>query len=433
MIFVLFDVLRRLVIFRVMKILILYILFSLVYSNLWASGLTSPEIQNILITENPRLKAMVYEIEMLKKRALSTKSLEDPKLKIALNNIPTNDFSLRNEDMTTKEIGISQMFPLGGKLKTKEEVAIKEYHRALERLRKERVEMLHMLRMSLYETYYVRESYKILEDLKEYISLLIDIETVGSKTGMGSLTNVIKANVEKTMIDEEIISLNQKERELVNNIYYLVGREVDIAFQNFSSVYFNEINAENVLNDILNNNPDIKILNIEKEISEGEVELRVREYYPDMELSFSYMQRDSSPMGMKRPDMISAMVIFNIPLWYKGKNIPMITEMQRKKSMVDALLNDKRNELKSKAESILSQLKKWKELYKLYKEELIPQNELLLETIVSRYKSGSGDFMPAIDTLRILLKYKRELVMINKEYLSAISQLNSLMGVEILR
>lgn len=415
---------------------ILFLALLLFFTPLYGEELGITELQEVVLKENPRIKSMKFEVEMLKRRIPVSSALEDPKIKIGINNIPADKWSFKEEDMTSKEIGISQMIPLGGKLGIKESIAIKEYLKALERLKKEKVEMLHMLRMNVYEFFYIKSSVKILEEIKDYLKLLIDTEASATKSGMGNLTNVIKANIEYTMINEEIISLRQNEIEVRNKISYLTGitgRDIDIKVEDLSLKQFAEFKPEELKEKIFGLNPDLKILAIDKDISGKEVLLKEKEYYPDLELGISYMQRDRAPDGMRRPDMISAMAVFNIPLWYKTKNLPMIAEMQRKGGMVESLINDKRNELNVRVDTILSQLKKWEELYKLYKEELIPQSELALETVLARYKSGGGEFMALIDTVRMLLRYKKEVIMIEKEYLSALSELNSLMGVEILQ
>jgi len=75
--------------------------------------------------------------------------------------------------------------------------------------------------------------------------------------------------------------------------------------------------------------------------------------------------------------------------------------------MINSLVIDKKNELISQAETILSQLNKWQELYKLYTEQLIPQNELALQTNFAQYKTGGFEFMNIIDTIRMLLNTRK--------------------------
>lgn len=394
-----------------------------------AEQLSLAELQELMVKESPRIRSMKFDAEMVKKRIESADALDDPKLKLGLNNVPTNGFSLRNEDMTTKEIGISQMIPLGGKRKIKADIAEKDHRRSMEQLKKETVEMLHMLRMNAYELMYVRSSKVILDEVRENLKLLVESEAAANRSGMGSLGNVVKANIERTMLDEEAIALTQMETELARRIAYLAGRNVTLATAGLPDVRFRQLDGPRIRERIIAGNPELAALAAERAKSGDELALREKEYYPDLEIGFSYMQRDSGPMG-SRPDMVSAMAQFNIPLWYKQKNIPMIEEMQQRRNMVASLVADKENELVFRAERIISRLKQAEELHRLYTEQLIPQVEITLQTILARYRTSTTELMPAVDTVRMLLKYKKETLMAKKEYLAGLSELAALMGEE---
>ena len=97
------------------------------------------------------------------------------------------------------------------------------------------------------------------------------------------------------------------------------------------------------------------------------------------------------------------------------------------------LYQDKLNEMNARAETLVGQLARWRDLYELYHDRLIPQTELALETNLARYRTSSVEFMSVIDNVRMLLRYKKELVMAIKEYYASYSELNALMGVEVLQ
>lgn len=389
-------------------------------------------LQKLALERNPRLKAMTAEALMKKSRISYRGSLADPRLKLGINNVPTDSWSLSEEDMTSKEIGISQMIPLGGKLGLGRDIATKEYDKASLSLRREKAEILHMLRMNYFELYYLRESIGIMGEIRDQIALLVKSEIVANKTGTGSISNVIKAETEGSMVEEEIIVLKQKAKETEEKISYLAGGPVTIE----KAVLDPELGGkaypagEDAVNAVLAGNPALKMLQADVEIGAQELALAKREYVPDMELGVSYMQRDNGPMG-KRSDMVSGMVTFNIPAWFYTRNQPMIDEMRGKKSASASLLNDYKNDLRSRASVVLSQLEKWKSLRKLYSERIIPQMQLALETQLSQYRTSTREFMPIIDSVRLLLRYKKELIMAEKEYYSGISELNMLMGKEI--
>ena len=388
-------------------------------------------IQNSALMNNPRLKAMEQESSMMKSRIEWSGTLEDPRLKFGVNNLPVGSYSFTKEDMTSKEIGISQMIPFS-KLGARRTIAEMEYQKSLFKLKKEKVETLHDLRMNLYELIYTRSSIAILEEIKRQIKLLIDREVAASKAGAGSLSNVLKSNIEYSMADEELINLLQKEKELTRKINYLCGTVASIDLKELPSPEFKDIDTDTVKNEIMTSNPDLKIIRLDQEISMEEVHLKQMEYIPDIEVGFSYMQRQNGN-GMKRDDMVSGMVSMNIPLWFWKKNEPMIDEMKTKNSATGSLYRERENSLSSRADIIISQISRWQDLYKLYRDRLIPQTELTLETNLARYRTGSVEFMPVIDNIRMLLRYRKELNMALKEYHTAISELNALKGVEAAR
>ncbi len=408
-------------------ILFLFCLIQPVYSQ----TLNIEELQKTALTENPRIKAMDSEAQMMKKRIPQSNALEDPKIKLGVNNLPVNSFSFTKEDMTSKEIGISQMIPIG-KLGYKKSIAEKEYEKALAKLKAEKVETLYMLRMYVYEIIYTRSSIQIIEDIKKQIKLVTDSEIAASKSGMGSLSNVIKAKTEYDMADEEIISLEQKRKEFELKINYLIGKKVEINIDKLPEPDFKDISIEEINKEISAANPQLKIFLLDTEISRNEISLKKAEYIPDIDIGVSYMQRQNGPEGMKRDDMISGMVTFNIPLWSWKKNTNMVNEMGKKHESAKNLYQDKLNDMKARAEILASQLVKWRDLYKLYKNKLIPQTELGLETVLSKYRTSSVEFMPVIDSVRMLLRYHKELLMAKKEYSVSYSELHALLGQEIL-
>jgi len=388
-------------------------------------------IQNSVLEHNPKLQAMERETVMMKKRVEWSTALDDPRLKFGINNLPIGSYSFTKEDMTSKEIGISQMIPVG-KLGTKRSIAEKEYEKSLLKLKKEKIETLHELRINIYELIYTRSSITIIEEIKQQIKIIIEREVAASKTGAGTIANIIKSNIEFNMAEEELINLVQKERELTRKINYLAGIQADIDLKELPVPEFVSISADDAKNEILTSNPELKIIRLDSEISMEEVSLKEKDYIPDIEVGISYMQRDNGN-GMKRDDMLSGMVSMNIPVWFWKKNIPMVDEMKSKNIAAVSLYSDKSNDLSARTDIIISQLAKWRDLYKLYNDKLIPETRLALETNLSRYRTGSVEFMPVIDNIRMLLRYRKELNMAVKEYSTMYSELNALKGVEVLK
>lgn len=386
------------------------------------------QLQTMALSGSPRLKAAEAEVEMMQKRISQSGSLDDPRVKIGVNNLPTGSFSFTKEDMTSKEIGVSQMIPLG-KLGTRKEIASKEYEKAKEQLRAEKAETLHMIRMNSYELYYIRASVAILQDIKKQIDIVIDSEIAANKTGRGSLSNVIKANIEKNMVDEEIITLVRREHDAVKKIRYLAGVTSDIDIAALPEPGKETIPRDETIASVLRTNPELRMAKADEEIDRSRLSLKRAEYIPDVEIGASYMQRQNGN-GMKRDDMVSGMISFNIPVWSWNKNMPMVDEMSRKHDASTQRVDDKLNDIRARTESVIAKIDSWRSLYQLYNDRMIPQTQIALETLLARYKTSAGEIMPVIDTIRILLRYRKEKIMAQTEFMSAVSELSLLSGSE---
>jgi len=77
------------------------------------------------LLNNPEILAARQKWEAYKEKVPQAYALEDPMLSFGIISLPTN-FSFRDEDMTMKEIAISQKFPFPGKRPLMKEMAEKE-------------------------------------------------------------------------------------------------------------------------------------------------------------------------------------------------------------------------------------------------------------------------------------------------------------------
>ena len=395
-----------------------------------AAAMSLAELEAYTLANNPRVKALEAAAAMAHKRIKPARSLDDPRLRLGANNLPASDPNFHDLDMSSKELGLSQMIPLGGKLSAREAIAENEYLQARERLRGEKLALLSMIRAASYELAFIRESIVIIDDIKAQIKLVIDGEIAASKAGTGSLTGVIKANLEYSMIEEEIITLAQRESEVRQRIRYLAGGDAEPKTKGLLAPAFARLSREGLETDILASNPDLAILRLEHARASETTRLRERELVPDVELGLSYMQRDSGPMG-KRDDMVSGMASINLPLYFASKNIPMIDEARLGRETAGRLYEDRRNEIISRARALYDSLSRWEALHRLYTAQIIPQSGLALETALARYRTGAVEFMAVVDTLRKLLRYRRDALMALKEYLTERAELKALTGKEV--
>lgn len=403
------------------------------YNRIYAQTIDIHVAQGLIVSNSPKLQALTLQLEKIQKRIPQVSALDDPKITFGVNNLPVSSFSLKESDMTSKGITVSQMFPLFGKLSTKEQIAVLEYQKMRENIRLYQSWLLHECRTLFYELKYFQNYIELIDETKKYLTLLLESQKARSITAMGTLSDILKVSIELSKLQEERIKLEDMIFEKQEKIIYYLGihkqQSNKFATDTMSqTIRIDEIDIEESTKTVLNNNPELAILTLQSDIDEREIYLSEKKLYPDVELGISYMQRDASPEGKKRDDMISIMATFNIPLWFMNKNIPLIQEKKIQRSETQLLYEDKKNEIISTTSIIASNIKKWKDLADLYENSILPQLNASFNSDLAQYKASNVEFMKLIDTIRLRLQYQRELFSLYKEYSIAHSFLNFLRG-----
>ncbi|MGB3400032.1 MAG: TolC family protein, partial [Candidatus Deferrimicrobiaceae bacterium] len=148
-----------------------------------------------------------------------------------------------------------------------------------------------------------------------------------------------------------------------------------------------------------------------------QIEMAKREYWPDFEVSASYMQRDAMPDGTDRPDMISSMLMVNVPLWRKEKLDPQVREMAAEREMAARELEALDLAAENEIGRILADLANRAEVAALYRTTLIPQAEQSFRANVESYQVAKIDFPMLMDSVMTVLAFRRE-------YLAAVGEMH---------
>src|SRR5512143_2157467 len=172
------------------RILYLLLMVSIVLS--WASPLRAEEpprpvgyYVDAALSGYPSLASMRQRITVKQNEAIRAGALDDPKGWVAITNIPTRTWSFREEDMTGKEIGLSQMIPYPGKRHHASRIVEKEKEQAEFDL----AEMRNMLRadvkMAYAELSTVRAQAEVVRQLRAVLDQVVRISTDMFAVGEG--------------------------------------------------------------------------------------------------------------------------------------------------------------------------------------------------------------------------------------------------------
>jgi outer membrane protein TolC len=381
----------------------------------------------------PSLASMRQRIEMKRNEAIRAGALDDPKGWVGITNVPVRTWSLREEDMTGKEIGLSQMIPYPGKRNHASRIVEKEKEEAEFDL----AEMRNMLRADVKMTYAelstVRAQAEVVRQVRAVLDQVVRVSTDMLAVGKGRQPDVLRGQVEFQKMREMLLSLENREKVLSIRLNTLAALPPDApvpALDNLSE-FSPGYDVEDLLAIYRSERPARQA--IQARIEKGTLQVLHAEhgYKPDFEVSTSYMQRDAMPDGTKRSDMFSAMLSMTLPIWRKGKIEPGIRAMTAEKEMA---IRDEETLDAEAANTIggsLASLSNFAAVAKLYRTTLIPQAEQSVRSNLEAYQVGKIDFPMYMDSLMAVLNFRKEyLGMVGESYMSK-ARLEAAVGREL--
>ena len=412
----------------------LVIFMTAVQSMLWAQETrTTPLKLNDLVEEalnkNPDILAAKSKWEVFKERPPQAGSLDDPMVGLGIVNLPTDTFSFRQEDMTMKEISLTQRLPYPGKRGLRSEMAQKEAEAAFSDYEEVKVKVSRDVKMAYYELFYVNKAIEVTEKNREILKLLNQIAETKYSVGEGIHTDVFKAQLELSKMIDELIMLNQNRRTLkskLNTLLYRppfapLGDPEEVSLEKFSA------DPEELVKAAAERRPSLQSVKRMVERNTASLKLAERDYYPDFDIKLAYGQRDDGPAG-RRPDMVSAMVGFNLPLWYKSKQSRKVAESQKDIQATKDQLTAMTNEIRFMMSEKLIDIERAEKQIELLKTGIIPQATLSLDSAIASYRVNKVDFITLLDTEMTLFKYETQYYRLLTDYRKSIAEIEAAVG-----
>jgi outer membrane protein, heavy metal efflux system len=397
------------------------------------AGQTPPETLTSLIdsalSSNPELKASASRWASFKSRVQQAGSLDDPMLMLKLQNgIVTDPLNFSRDSMTQKVIGISQQIPFFGKRALREEVAAREadsYHFSHE---ERRLELIRMVKEAYYQIYFTDRSAAILEKNVRVIEDFITLAQTKYSVGQGAQQDIFKAQLERSKLLDMQITLEQQRKSLVIGLNALLYRPASTGFGAVPDFAIGALPpaADRLMEIAEESRPALKSLRAQVLKGKGSYALAQKEFYPDFNVAFEYMQRQPA-MGGDGADMYSLGVTFNLPV-HRERREAMLAESSSEINMATEELHATRSAIATGIADLLAQMERRRKLAELYQTGIIPQAEQSLESATIGYRVNKVDFLTLLDSRVTLFNYQREYFDSLADYQVKKAQLEALIG-----
>ncbi len=355
--------------------------------------------------QNYEIQSLKDELERLTEEVPFAGALDDPRLGLGILNLPTDTFEFDQEPMTQKVIAIAQKIPWFGKLDLRSQAAALKAVRQKAVLEARKLELAKQIAVAFYQLGFVSRSLTINQRLTDIVNQLLRVAETRYATGGGLQQDVLQAQVELSKQLDEKIDLEKRRRTLSDRINELLNRERFTAIDPPTGLELMnlKLDGEELTAKGLRGNPQLDVKRADMAIADVQIELARKDFYPDMDISLSYGQREEDFTGRDLPDFVSGQVVINIPLWYKTRQEPKLAAALKARQ---AAANSYRNLARSlpyQVDALVTEIRNTQENYKLFTGALLLQADQWARSSLSAYEVGSLEFNTMINAhIRLL-------------------------------
>ncbi len=388
--------------------------------------LVLPDLIQEALVRNPELVAARKQWEAATNRIAQMRSLDDPILSVQLWNIP-QPFKATQADNTI--FGLSQNLPFPGKLALKADVASRSAEMTEQSVRAKERELVARLKQAYYGLFLAQKAVQIHHEQVELLRQFVAIANAKFRGGMGSQADVLKAQVELSLLLQHLPVLVQRRKTAEAMLNTLLDRDpgspLDMA-QEPAQLPLEE-SVDNLHRLALNDRPELKAAELDVQRSEHSRALAKRQYYPDFNVAFQRFQ------NYQANDGFGAYVAMSIPFsfWTKSKYDAGVQEAEAAVSVAQAQQHTLENMTRFQISDLLAKLRATDQVAVLYRTTILPQAEQSLESARVGYRAGKGGFLDLIDTQRALRGFQLEYFQALVDRQHRLAELEQVVGVTL--
>lgn len=378
------------------------------------------------LARNPEIQAARKQWEAMGHRIRQTQSLDDPTLSVQLWNFPQTF----NPTQTQNTIfGLSQNLPFPGKLALKGEVASRSAEMAEQAFHAKERELVARVKQAYYDLFLTHKAIRIHHEQVELLGQFVEITTAKFRTGKGSQADVLKAQVELSLLFLHLPILEQRRETAEAMLNTLLDR--DSASPLGIPQEPSQIALDKTLDDLhrlaLSDRPELKAAELAVQRNEQSRALAQRQYYPDFNVAFQRFQ------NYQANDGFGAYVAMSIPFafWTKPKYDAGVQEASAAVLAAQAQQHTLENLTRFQVKDLMSRLRAADHVVTLYRTTILPQAEQSLDAARVGYRAGKAGFVDLIETQRAWrgsqLEYFKALV--DRQH--RLAELEQIVGVDL--
>lgn len=349
---------------------------------------------------NPNYTSMRYEAQAASERVVKAGALVDPKLRVEWMDItrggtqsPT--FLPGNTGRTVYTF--LQNVPWWGKRDLQQAIATQDAQAVEGRVLGTWVELAAKVKITHAQRYFVFNTRKLTQELLDLTTRLAQVAQVRYAGGLAAQQDAIRAQVEQTTMQTELVALDGEARQLDARLNALLARASNAPLE--AAAYLptlpalGKLDANALMERVQQNNPQLFSEDARIKAAELSRALTLKNRYPDFTLGVRPTQTQN------RVSEWGLLLEMNIPLQQDTRR----AQEREAQALLDAAQTRRAaivNQVASDLSESMAGLEAAQHTEQLAKTSLLPQAELTFQAALAGYENGKLDFATLLEAQR---------------------------------
>ncbi len=380
------------------------------------------------LARNPDIAAVERQYDAARQRPVQERSLPDPMVSAGYNanGNPLPGAGLGTEPTANIGFMVSQQLPYPGKLDLRASMASREADAMRQQIEAARLNVTARVKQSYYRLSYTYAIDEVLTRNRDLLSTLLKVSESRYTVGEAAQQDVIKAQTQISILDLRLERVGQERATREGELNALlarpalapIGRPEDLALTEFDA------SLDTLVTATTDHAPMLKRDQIMIDRSQLAVDAARKEYKPDFAVSGGYYY-----MGAM-PPMYEVRFDVTIPL-QRARRAAAVAEQLSTVEQARRTYDGTRLNLQGRLQEDFQTASTSVRLARLYRDTVLPQARLALESSMASYQTGRVDFLSVVTNFGTVLEYEMSYFDELAAYHTAVSRIEEMSGTPL--
>jgi outer membrane protein, heavy metal efflux system len=408
--------------------LFITLIFSLAAEAQPPARLRLADVVAEALAKHPEIAAAERRYEAARQRPAQERSLPDPMVSAGYNanGAPWPGAGLGTEPTANVGFMVSQEVPYPGKLNLRASIASHEADAISQDVEAARLSVTTRVKQAYYRLAYTYAVGDVLMRNRDLLDTLLKVSENRYAVGQAAQQDVIKAQTQLSVLELQLERVRQERatREgelnalLARSTATAVGRPDDLQLTAF------DLSLDSLVTLATEHAPMLRRDQIMIDRSQVAVDAARKDYKPDFAVSGGYYYMGAMPA------MYEFRFDVKIPL-QRAKRAAAVAEQLSSVEQARSTYDSTRLGLQSRIQQDYQMASTSVRLATLYRQTVLPQARLALESSMASYQTGAVDFLSVLTNFGTVLEYEMTYFDELASYHTAVSRLEEMIGTSL--